>query len=286
MSSEQNGATTERHFTASDGAIIAYREQGDGAPLIMIHGWSQSSAMFRHQLEGLSSHYRVIAPDIRGSGASPTPRGGLRMSRLAKDLEDLITHLQLRRAHALGWSMGASVLWSYIDLFGTQRLDKLILVDQPSMLTILPGMTAQEITECGALFSAQQVDDLCAGLRSSNGARMRADFLKSMVTAAIPPALFEWILAENAKTSTEVAAKLLWSHCSQDWRDVLGRIDRPTLVICGAVSHVDKRSQYYIQSRIRNARIREFSSSEGGAHFPFLEAPEPFNAAIKDFLGA
>lgn len=288
---EQNqapGRTAEvsgRQFTASDGAVITYRSQGDGPPLIIIHGWSQSGAMFRHQIESLSSHCKVIVPDIRGSGESPTPQGGLRISRLAKDLEELIAHLQLDRTHVLGWSMGASVLWSYVDLFGTRKLDKLILVDQPSMLTILPGMSAEEIADCGALFSSQQIEDLCAGLRSAKGAQMRADFIKGMVTKTIAPSLLQWIIDENDKTPTDVAAQLLWSHCTQDWRDVLGRIDRPTLVICGAVSHVDRRSQYYIRSRIPNAQIREFSYSEGGAHFPFLEAPEPFNAAVAKFLG-
>lgn len=282
--SRTTAAASSRQFTASDGAVIAYRVRGHGPALIMIHGWSQSGAMFKHQLEDLSSRYQVIVPDIRGNGESPTPRGGLRMARLAKDLEELMAHLTLERSHVLGWSMGASVIWSYIDLFGTSKLDRLILVDQPSMLTILPGMSAAEIADCGALFTSQQLEDLCAGLRSPNGTQLRAGFVTGMVTSTIAPSLLEWILEENARTSTEVAAQLLWSHCTQDWRDVLGRIDRPTLVICGAVSHVDRRSQHYIQRRIPQARLREFSSSEGGAHFPFLEAPEPFNTAVAEFL--
>jgi pimeloyl-ACP methyl ester carboxylesterase len=271
-------------FTASDGAIIPYRVKGDGPPLILIHGWSQSGAMFRHQLESLSSTHRVIVPDIRGHGESPPPKGGLRMSRLAMDLEELMAHFALERTCVLGWSMGVSVIWSYIDLFGTRKLHKLVLVDQPSMLTVLPGMSAQEIVECGALFTGQQLEDLCAGLRTEQGVDLRTGFVRGMVTKNIPPALLQWILDENAKTSTAVAAQLLWSHCTQDWRDVLRRIDRPTLVICGAVSHVDKRSQYYIQSQIPQAHICEFSAAQGGAHFPFLEAPESFNAAVARFL--
>jgi pimeloyl-ACP methyl ester carboxylesterase len=271
-------------FIASDGAVIPYRLRGSGPPLILLHGWSQSGAMFKHQLQGLSDAFQVIIPDMRGHGESPTPKGGLRMARLAKDLDELIAHLQLVRPNVLGWSMGASVVWCYIDLFGTQRLGKLIFVDQPSMLTIWPGMSPEEIADCGALFTLPQLDELCNALRAANGEQMRAEFTRGMVTPAIPSELFQWILQEIGKTPLPVAADLLWSHCNHDWRDVLERIDRPTLVLCGAISHVNKASQYYIQRCIPNATIREFSEDEGGAHFMFLEAPEQFNSTIRAFL--
>jgi len=284
ITSHEQVRVTVGEVVMSDGAKIRYQERGSGAPLILLHGWSQSGAMFRHQLAGFSGKYRVIVPDLRGHGESPPPCGGLRMSRLGKDLQELMAHLRLDRAHLLGWSMGASVIWSFIDTFGTGSIDKLVLVDQPAMLTAWPSMSPSEIAECGALFSMQQIEDLHAGLRSSQGEEMRASFVRGMVTKTIGPDLLDWILTENSKTLLSVAAHLLWSHCGQDWRDVLTRIDRRTLVICGSVSHVDTRSQYFIQRQIPNAEIREFSATEGGAHFMFLEAPEIFNDAVMRFL--
>lgn len=273
-------------FVASDGALLRFRMQGSGPALLMLHGWSQSGAMFHHQIEGLADRFTVIAPDLRGQGDSPRPAGGLRMSRLAADVRELMDHLALEQASVLGWSMGVSVLWSYIDLFGTSRLVKLICVDQPAALTIQPEMSAAEIVECGSLFSWQQVEELCARLRSPEGAAVRAGFVSGMVTPNISPPLLAWIQAENAKTSTEVAAQLLWSHCSQDWRDVLPRIDRPTLIICGDCSHVDARSQFFIHRMVRNSLIRKFSREEGGAHFMFLEAPQVFNEVLREFLAS
>lgn len=273
-------------FVTSDGALIRFRMRGSGPALLMLHGWSQSGAMFHHQLAGLADRFTVIAPDLRGQGDSPRPAGGLRMSRLAADVRELMDHLALGQAAILGWSMGVSVLWSYIDLFGTSRLTKLICVDQPAALTIQPEMSAEEVIECGGLFTWGQVGELCASLRSPDGAAVRAGFVNSMVTPHISPVLLAWIQQENAKTSTEVAAHLLWSHCSQDWRDVLPRIDRPTLVICGDCSHVDARSQFFIQRKIRNSVIRKFSREEGGAHFMFLEAPDVFNDVIREFMSA
>ena len=272
------------HFTTSDGETIAYRDVGDGTPLVMVHGWSQSGAMFHHQVKALSRRHRVIAMDQRGHGESPTPSGGLRISRLAADVKELIDHLHLNRPSLLGWSMGVSVIWSYIDLFGTRSVNKLVFVDQPSMLTALPGMPEGEKLECGTLFDWQNVIELYVGLSSEGGHQLRSGFVAGMVTKTIPPDLLQWILDENSKTPLPVAAALLLSHCTNDWRDVLRRIDRPTLVICGSVSHVGTQSQRFVHESIPGSKFHEFPADQGGAHFPFLEAPEAFNTVVERFL--
>lgn len=271
-------------MTASDGARIPYRIKGTGPALIMVHGWSQTGAMFQHQLDQLSDRYTVIVPDVRGHGEAPEPAGGLRMARLGRDLAELIAHLELDRVSLLGWSMGVSVLWAYVDCFGTDTVDRFVFVDQPSMLTVLPGMTASDIVDAGALFAVPQLYELYAALHTPECETHRAGFVAGMVTQTIAPALYEWILAEDAKTPCAVAADLLLSHCANDWRDVLARIDRPTLVTAGSVSHVDPRSQRYIHGRIAGSTYHEFGAEDGGAHFPFLEAPDAFNRVVGAFL--
>jgi len=270
----------------SDGARIAYRMQGSGPALIMVHGWSQSGAMFQHQLDRLSRDFTVVVPDVRGHGESPPPAGGLRMARLAADVREIADHLGMARFHLLGWSMGVSVIWAFIDLFGTSRIEKLVFVDQPPMLTVLPGMGEEEAADCGALFTLESLAALFAALRSSDADATRANFVGGMVTGDIAPPLFEWIIAENGKTDAGVAAALLLSHSTNDWRDVLPRIDRPALVIGGAASHVAPRSQRFVHGQIAGSVYREFSAAEGGAHFPFLEAPDLFNELVGDFLRA
>lgn len=271
-------------MTSSDGARIPYRMKGDGPALIMVPGWSQSGAMFQHQLDHFCNRWTVIVPDVRGHGEAPEPDGGLRMARLARDLHELMAHLGLRSASLLGWSMGASVLWAFIDLFGTDAIDRLVLVDQPAMLLALPGMDADEIADAGAIFSIDQLYGLYAALRGPEGAATRAAFVAGMVTTSISPALYAWILEENAKSPPTLLAELLLSHCTNDWRGVLARIDRPTLVIGGSVSHVPPRSQRFIHARIPGSTYHEFDAGHGGAHFPFLEAPDAFNDVVAAFL--
>ena len=60
----------QKSFTIKDGANLNYLESGSGEPLVMIHGWSQTAAMFSSQIAAFSSHYRVIAVDMRGHGDS------------------------------------------------------------------------------------------------------------------------------------------------------------------------------------------------------------------------
>ena len=99
-------------------------EAGSGAPLLLIPGWSQTAAMFRHQLDGLSDRYRVMALDLRGHGESDKPTHGYRVSRLACDLHEVLEALGLDSLAVLGHSMGNAVLWSHFELFGRDRCQR------------------------------------------------------------------------------------------------------------------------------------------------------------------
>ena len=120
--------------TTRDGVELTYTDSGSdnpgGVPLVMLHGWGQTQAMFRHQVEGLAR--RVVTVDQRGHGVSAKPHHGYRIARLARDAQELLDHLAIDRADVLGWSMGVSVWWSFIDQFGTDRIRRFVAVDQPS----------------------------------------------------------------------------------------------------------------------------------------------------------
>ena len=85
------GGISEGSFTTSDGVKLHYREAGKGQPVVMIPGWSQTAAQFKHQLSGLSDKYRVIAIDMRGHGESDNPAYGYRIHRLSADVHEFLT---------------------------------------------------------------------------------------------------------------------------------------------------------------------------------------------------
>ncbi|WP_043642577.1 alpha/beta fold hydrolase [Nocardioides alkalitolerans] len=272
-------------FTTRDGCTIAYRDTGRGDQvLVILPGWSQTAAMFDRAIAALGPDLRVVSYDHRNHGESGRSEGGARIASLAADLEELLDHLSIEKAHVLGHSMGCSVLWSYIDQHGTGRLASTILVDQPSVCALVPWLEPSEQATVGAIMDFEGAAAFASSLLGPDSDKVRADFLTSMLTVDLGEDDRAWMLAENMKLAMPFGARLLIDHVTQDWRDVLPRIDVPTLVTAGTVSHVVPSSQTWITEQIPGAELRIFSREEGGAHFPFFEAPEPFVAALQDFL--
>ena len=141
----------DRMVSIGDGIDLHYVEAGEGRPLLIIPSWSLTGAAYRHQLQGLSGTRRVMAFDMRGHGDSTTPAGGYRVSRLAADLRAVIERLALDEVDLMGHSIGSSIIWSYIDLFGEDRLGRLIFVDQAPSVTAKADWSAEECVTYGCL---------------------------------------------------------------------------------------------------------------------------------------
>lgn len=274
----------QKNFTTSDGAVLTYTDEGQGPALVLLPGWSQSAAMFRYQVEHFSATHRVLAIDFRGHGQSPEAKRGFRIFRFAADIMELMKHEKIEKARMLGWSMGASVLWAMIDIFDTGFIDKLILVDEPATVMRQAGMSDEDTVNAGALFDAATMVAVAEQIKGSEGAAARGAFLDGMITKNIPADLKAWLLQENLRVDAVHIANLFVDHCSIDWSDIFARIDRPTLIIAGRVSHVNFRSQEWIQGQIKGSDLVIFEEAEGGAHFPFIEAPVRFNEVLANFL--
>ena len=105
---------------------LNYREQGDGYPLILLHGNGEDSSCFRHQLEYFSKEYRVIAIDTRGQGESPRGTAPFTFEQFAQDLEDFMDEHGIFRANILGFSDGGITALIFA-LTRPERVNKLIL---------------------------------------------------------------------------------------------------------------------------------------------------------------
>ena len=269
----------------SDGIRLHYLEAGSGTPLVMIPGWSQSAEQFKYQLASLSSRYRVIAVDMRGHGESEKPNFGYKIARLSKDLHDVLLALDLHDVALLGHSMGVSVIWSYWDLFGADRLAKLILVDQPAVLILNPSWSLAKQAATGATFTSASLTQMCDELASPKGEEATERVLEGMVSSAMSSDEKSWIIERNLRFPRGLAAALLYNHATQDWRDVIPRITLPTLIIGGRTSVVPWQSQVWIHEQIGGSRLEIFEKEENGSHFMFLEAAQKFNRLLAKFLG-
>jgi non-heme chloroperoxidase len=274
-----------RAFVTSDGVQLSYIRQGSGRPIVLIHGWSQCAEEFKHQIEPFSARYDVIAVDQRSHGESQKVSYGLRISRLSKDLYELLTELDLNNVAVLGHSMGCSVIWCYIDLFGPERLSKIILVDQMPLVTSDPHWTQQELEDSGATLTAQQVFDSVADLRSKEAEQVTRQVIDGHVTKQATSEMREWIVQCNLKMPRDFAGTLMYNHCHTEWRDLIPRINLPTLIIGGRASAIPWKSQEWIHRQIKGSQFEVFEESEGGQHFMFIENPEKFNRLVMEYLG-
>lgn len=274
-----------RSVTVSDGVRLSYLEAGSGRPLVLVPGWSQTAEQFRHQLEGLSDRYRVIAIDMRGHGDSDKPAHGYKIQRLSKDVWDMLRALDLNGVTILGHSMGCSVLWCYFDLFGAERIARFVFCDEPPMLTQNPAWSAKELEDAGAIFTAEAVTQTQNALAGPDGVATTEGFIGGMVTKAMGADTLRWMIDANLKLPRAHAATLLYNHCHQDWRDVIPRVNVPTLYIGGRVSLVPWKSVAWSAAQVPGAKLEIFEEAEGGQHFMFVENPAKFNRILAEFIG-
>ena len=285
MTPQTKGGQTEGSFTTSDGVRLHYIEAGSGKPLVMIPGWSQTAAQFKRQIEGLSDKYRVIAIDMRGHGESDKPDYGYRIHRLSADVHEFLAAKGLRGVTLAGHSMGCSVIWGYWELYGSDRLSKLILIDQMPMITANPIWSDKEKEDAGAILDKNSLYDVTNALAGAEGVKTTEGFITGMFTKQYSRDDLNWVIQQNLKMPRPYAARLLYDHATNDWRDQIPRINIPTLVVGAKTSLVGWKSQQWIGSQIPGSRVEIFEEAEGGNHFMFMENPEKFNRIVKEFIG-
>jgi non-heme chloroperoxidase len=276
------GVAAIRSGTAAvgDGVRLNYYEAGGGTPLILVHGWSQSAAMFEPLLVGLAPYARVIAPDLRGHGRSDRPAGGYTVLQLAMDLAALIEVLGMTRPVLLGHSMGCGVIWALIRLFGPRYAAQIIIDQAPAMLTELSGVQGDHLG-LGGLFTMESVRRAVAALRSPFKSTAYVD---TMFTTAAPAEMRERVRAENVLLPRKYAADLLFDGATRDWRSVVEAVTLPTLVMACACGTYPVASIRWIAERIPDARFRVFTEAERGSHLVFLENPDIVIEQIRLFL--
>src|SRR5262245_11373461 len=123
-----------RHtFETSDGITLSILESGrenpdkPGLTIALIPGWSMPASLWQRQLEELGRRYHTLALDPRGQGESQVPSFGYTAERRATDLRDFLQPLS--NVLLIGWSLGAIESLQYVEMFGSQRLAGLVLVD-------------------------------------------------------------------------------------------------------------------------------------------------------------
>ena len=107
---------------------IAYRDEGEGRPLVLLHGLMAHGGFFREQAP-LADAFRLIAIDLRGHGASARPGERPTVEQVAADVAGLADALGLEGAIGVGWSMGATILWHVLTGPAAARFAGAVSID-------------------------------------------------------------------------------------------------------------------------------------------------------------
>src|SRR3954468_17230889 len=120
------------------GVKLQYLTAGRGPAVVLLHGYAETSRMWRPLMPRLAEHFTVIAPDLPGIGGSDIPKDGLDMTHAAIRIHDLVKGLGIEKAVVVGHDIGLMVAYAYAAQFPAET-EKLVLMD-----AFLPGVDGWE----------------------------------------------------------------------------------------------------------------------------------------------
>jgi pimeloyl-ACP methyl ester carboxylesterase len=131
---QQAAAGAEDRFATVNGVKLHYLAAGSGPPIILLHGYTQTSHMWLPLIAVLAKTNTVIAPDLRGAGNSEKPQTGYTKKVLAQDIHALAQSLGVTKAKVVGHDIGLMVAYAYAAQYPAET-EKVVLMD-----AFLPGV--------------------------------------------------------------------------------------------------------------------------------------------------
>ncbi|MEK0317106.1 alpha/beta fold hydrolase [Cohnella sp. 56] len=261
----------QSRLTLKNGLGVSYTDEGEGAPLLLLHGYCGSRGYWDEALPLLSAHARVVAPDARGHGESDAAEGTYAMEQLAEDAVQLLDALGIDRAYVFGHSMGGYAALALAERY-PDRLRGLGLVHS----TTFPD------------------DDNGRANRDKVAARIASEGMRGHIEDLIP----KLFAPDNLKTMqdrVERAKEIGFAASPQagigaalgmkerpDRRGVLERLALPILLLAGESDQVIAAEKRF---PVSGADVTHRLLA-GAGHMSMIERPEAFAQAILEFVRA
>ncbi|MBI5959500.1 MAG: alpha/beta fold hydrolase [Chloroflexi bacterium] len=248
---------------------LHYVEQGQGNPVILLHGFPFDHTIWQAQVDALSDHCRLILPDLRGHGQSPAPDGIYTMDELAGDVIALMDDLHIQRAVWIGHSMGGYILMAALRL-APERISGIGLV-------ATQASADSEERRAGRLAAAEKA-------LQEGGAPVAQMMIKALFAPGFD------LISPPAQRIADLISRTAWTGLAGSQRGMAARPDSietlrgvrvPAVVIAGAndsIIPLDGAQQ--MAQAIPGARLVEIADA---GHLLMLEQPEAVSAALRSF---
>jgi pimeloyl-ACP methyl ester carboxylesterase len=260
--------TTERWTRLGTGITMRHVDQGtpDGEPLVLVHGYSDSSYSFSQLTPLLDPGYRVHAVDLRGHGGSDRPAGGYDVDGHAADVVSFLDAVGIARATLVGHSLGTLVSRRVAET-RPERVDRLVLI----------GAARAPMNEGVRALRAE-----VAALDEVSLPSFAREFQLSTVHAAMPDGFLDRIVEVSQATPLHVWRGVADALASFDDDADLARITAPTLLLWGEQdAYFGRDEQDWLARSIPGARLRVYPES---GHNPHWEIPAVVARDLQDFL--
>lgn len=253
--------------------MLKYDDNGQGLPVVLIHGFPLCRQMWRPQIASLvDAGYRVVCPDLPGFGESPLPDGRLSMATYADAVIGLLDELEIERAVIGGMSMGGYVLLNLAERYSERLLGAMFLVTRAAADDAAGKekrtLLATEVSRGNHLIVAETFAKvLFAPETCQKNPHLVADVRRWMESTS-PAGLVGGLLAmrdrvDSVATLTKIR---LWS-----------------LVVGAELDMaVPPEHSRLLAESLPNADLKIIA---GAGHMANLEEPEHFNRALLEFLG-
>lgn len=272
-------------YTDVNDIKICYKSQGEGFPLILLHGFGSKKESFMAQIPELSTHFKVIAVDMRGAGKSSRPNYHYTMEMFTDDIKGLIDFLKIEKIHLLGLSFGGMVAQNFVLKYPSY-VSKLILINtmlkipenfdpEPYIQTRIKGLEFRKQDPVKAFWQSTQF-----GFYQKFRHKMRANPKEKFYGLWSVEDLIDYYTTDPP--TPQDIRNIAYSFKTYNTSNRLHEINHETLLL--TASHdilVPKERMFEIHTILPNSIIKVINKA--GHESPKSKAPE-VNRSIIEFL--
>ena len=254
---------------------------GDGRPVVLIHGWPLSGESWSEQIVPVrDAGYRVVVYDRRGFGRSD-PGDGYDYDKLAGDLDNVLTDLDLRDATLVGFSMGGGEVARYVSTYGSDRLHSVVFAS-----AVPPYLAQSDDNPDGPLDddTARQLREGLVDDRDAFFDEFMTAFFSADGDLKVSEEQRQQALEMCRQSDQDAAVGCMDAWAGTDFRGDLEQVRVPTLVIHGDSDGTVpfEGSGRRTHEAVEGSRLHVI---EGGPHGCNVSHAGEFNRVLLEFLG-
>ena len=247
---------------------LNYQVNGEGQPLVFIHGLGSSETDWEYQVGEFSKNFKVITMDLRGHGNSEKPKGPYSMATFAADIAGLLKGLQIESAHVVGLSLGGGVAFQL-------TLDYPGLVKSLTIVNSFPELVIRSFKDRLNVWQRFAIVRLL-GMKKMGEVLSTRLFPKEEQASIRDLFVQRWSENDPRAYQDSMRAMIGWSVV-----DRLSTIKCPTLIISADYDYTSVESKKEYTRMIPGASLVVITDSR---HATPVEQPEQFNQVLLKFL--